>query len=444
MDLFEYSKTTETPKKDDKPASSQESVFTVSEITTEIKQLIVGHFQGKASFWIKGEISGYKGRNQTGHMYFKLKDENAVLNVVFFKFSNLKSKVELKEGLSIFAKGRVDLYEKSGSYQLIIEEVRIDGAGDLYLKFEQLKKKLQEEGLFALERKKALPKFPTVIGVITSSTGAVIRDIIHVIRNRYPLIKILLFPVKVQGEGAAEEIVEAIGRAHRAGSKIDVLIVGRGGGSIEDLWPFNEEKVARAIFAATIPIISAVGHQTDFTIADFVADVRAATPSQAAEMIVPNKAELQLSVEQIMKHIIREISAKKNLQRERLLRFLKSPVLLNPRNLVYLKAQRFDFAFESFFNFIHRFKEQQRNQLEVIKDKFYLHLKEGIHRDRMRLEKAQSNLQLINPTSVLSRGFSIVEKKNREIVRSSGQVEVKEEITVRLHQGTLECQVLKN
>lgn len=444
MDLFEYSKNNSPEKKEEKPSSAQESVFTVSEVTTEIKQLIVAHFQSKSSYWIKGEISGYRGRNQAGHMYFKLKDENAVLNVVFFKFSNQKSKVELKEGLSIFAKGRIDLYEKSGNYQLIIDEVRVDGAGDLYLKFEQLKKKLQEEGLFLPEHKKPLPKFPSTIGIVTSPTGAVVRDIIHVIRNRYPLVKILLFPVKVQGDGAANEIVGAIEQAHKTETKIDVLIVGRGGGSIEDLWCFNEEKVARAIFASTIPVVSAVGHQTDFTIADFVADVRAATPSQAAEMIVPNKAELQASVSQIMKHIIREISLRRDVYREKMIRFLRSPVLVNPRNLVYQKAQRFDFAFETFVDLSKRYKKDQRESFSQLAQRLIVRLETGLQQERMRLEKAHSNLELVNPKSVLSRGFSIVEKKNREIVRSANQVEIKEEVTVHLHQGTLECQIIKH
>jgi exodeoxyribonuclease VII large subunit len=443
MDLFEYSKKNESQKKEDQPASTQESVFTVSEVTSEIKQLLVTHFQAKGSFWIKGEISGYKGRNQAGHMYFNLKDENAVLKCVFFKFSNLKSKVEIKEGQSIFARGRVDVYEKSGSYQLIVDEVRVDGTGDLYLQFEQLKKKLSEEGLFNSEHKKLLPKFPSVIGVVTSSTGAVVRDIIHVIRNRYPLIKVLLFSVKVQGEESAQEIVQAITLANKSPTPIDVLIVGRGGGSIEDLWPFNEEKVARAIFASNIPIVSAVGHQTDFTIADFVADVRAATPSQAAEMIVPNMVELQTSISQIMKHIIREVSLKKNMQKEKLSRFLRSPVLVNPRNLVYQKSQRFDFAFENFTGLIERYRTDTRSNFEVLKDKFNVYLQNGLKRERMKLEKAQSNLQLVSPNAVLSRGFSIVEKKNQEIVRDSGQVEVKEEVFIKLHKGSLECQVIK-
>jgi exodeoxyribonuclease VII large subunit len=445
MDLFEYSQKNEPQKKeDDKPAASQESIMTVSQITTEIKQLILNHFKSKTTFWIKGEVSGFKGRNQAGHMYFRLKDENAVINAVYFKFSNQKSKVELKEGLSVFAKGKIDLYEKSGNYQLIIEEIKVDGAGDLYLKFEQLKKKLQDEGLFSPEHKKPLPKFPSVIGVVTSPTGAVVRDIIHVIRNRYPLIKVLLFPVKVQGDDAAAEIVQAITMANKSPTPIDVLIVGRGGGSIEDLWSFNEEVVARAIFNSTIPIVSAVGHQTDFTIADFVADARAATPSQAAEMIVPNMVELQASISQIMKHIVREISLKKNMQKEKLNRFLRSPVLINPRNLVYQKAQRFDYAFESFTNLVERYRADSRSQLRVLKDKFHVYLQGGLKRERMKLEKAQSNLQLVSPTAVLSRGFSIVEKKNREIVRDSGQVEVKEEVTIKLHKGSLECQVIKN
>lgn len=442
MDLFEYSKNATAVEKD--TASQQEKILTVTEVTSEIKQLLVSHFQSKSLFWIKGEISGYKGRNQSGHMYFKLKDENAILNCVFFKFSNAKSKVELKEGLSIFVRGRIDVYEKNGNYQMIVDEIRADGAGDLYLKFEELKKKLQEEGLFLPEHKKPIPKFPSTIGIITSSTGAVIRDMIHVFRNRFPLIKILLFPVRVQGDGAADDIVRALQQTQNCGQTIDVVIVGRGGGSIEDLWPFNEEKVARSIFACKIPVVSAVGHQTDFTIADFVADVRAATPSQAAEMIVPALPELQLTIQEIMKQIVREIVFKKDFYREKLIRFQRSPVLLNPRNLVYQKAQRYDFAFERFQNLILQLKESFRKRLDQSKDKFNFHLQRGFSEERARLDKAISNLALVNPMSVLSRGFSIVEKKNKQIVRKSGQVAIKEEVTIRLHEGTLECQVLKN
>lgn len=442
MDLFEYSKNTAAVEKE--TADQQEKILTVTEVTAEIKQLLVTHFQAKALFWIKGEISGYKGRNQSGHIYFKLKDENAILNCVFFKFSNTKSKVEMKEGLSVFVRGRIDVYEKNGNYQMIVDEIRADGAGDLYLKFEELKRKLQDEGLFLPEHKKALPKFPSVVGIVTSSTGAVVRDIIHVIRNRFPLIKILLFPVRVQGDGAADDIVRALAQTQSCGQSIDVVIVGRGGGSIEDLWPFNEEKVARAIFACKIPIISAVGHQTDFTIADFVADVRAATPSQAAEMIVPVLSELQSAIQDLMKQIAREVVFKKDFYREKLIRFQRSPVLVNPRNLVYQKAQRYDFAFERFQNLILQLKEGFRKRLDQSKEKFNFHIQRGFSEERARLDKATSNLALVNPLSVLSRGFSIVEKKNKQIVRASGQVSVKEEVTIRLHEGILECQVLKN
>lgn len=444
MDLFEFSKTNTQKKEETDIQPAQERVLTVSEITFEIKQLITSHFNSKSSFWIKGEISGFKGKNQSGHMYFKMKDENAVMNCVFFKFQNSKSKVELKEGLSVFVRGKIDVYEKNGNYQMIIDEVRADGAGDLYLKFEQLKKKLQEEGLFDPEHKKPLPRFPKTIAVITSSTGAVIRDIIHVVRNRYPIIKILLFSVKVQGEGAADEIAKAIENVHRLDEKVDVMIVCRGGGSIEDLWAFNEEKVARAIYAATIPVVSAVGHQTDFTISDFVADVRAATPSHAVEMITPNLIELRSGIEQTIKQIMREVILRKDLCREKLIRFLRAPVLVNPRNLVYQKQQRFDFAFERFCNLMDQSGLTRRAKLDQLRDRFHLCLENGLKKERMILEKAASNLMLVNPKSVLSRGFSIVEKKNKQIVRSANQVDIKEHVVVHLHEGTIECEVLKH
>jgi exodeoxyribonuclease VII large subunit len=422
MDLFDFAKTNKPEEAETKKTAEKEQIFTVSEITTQVKQLIVAHFLSKGTFWIKGEISGYKGRNQAGHMYFKLKDENAVLSAVFFKFTNQKSKVELKEGLSVFVRGKLDVYEKSGSYQIIIEEIREEGAGDLYKQFEMLKKKLQEEGLFNPEHKKPIPQFPKTIGVITSSTGSVVKDIIHVVQARCPIVNILLFPVKVQGDGAADEISRAIDLCNKSFPQIEVLIVGRGGGSIEDLWSFNEEKVARSIFASKIPVISAVGHQTDFTIADFVADVRAATPSHAAEMIVPNLKELQAGLVQIMRHIVREISFKKDFYREKLTRFQRSPILLNPRNLVYQKIQHFDFLVEKFNGLMKRKYENARADYE----------------------KAISNLALVNPKAILSRGYSIVETKNRTIVRDSKQVQVQEDVTIHLHQGNLECRILKN
>ena len=445
MDLFEYSKNTSPEKTEEKKTTVEpEKFLSVTEITFEIKHLLATHFSTKQTFWIKGEISGYRGKNQSGHMYFKLKDENAVLSCVYFKFSNAKSKVEIKEGLSVFLRGKIDVYEKTGSYQMIIEEVRLDGTGNLFAKFEELKKKLQDEGLFLPEHKKPIPKFPKTIAIVTSSTGAVVRDVIHVIRNRYPIVKLLLFPVRVQGDGAADDIVSALQQVHSCNQEIDVIIVGRGGGSIEDLWSFNEEKVARAIFAATIPIVSAVGHQTDFTIADFVADIRAATPSQAAEMIVPNLIELQSAVDQTMKQIIREVSLRKDFFREKLLRFQKSPIMMNPRNLVYQKIQRFDYAFDRFTNLLSDQKESMRRSLNQAMEKFSFYLQNAFQNEKMKLEKATSNLLLVNPKSVLSRGFSIVEKKNREIVRNSDQVVIKEEVTIHLHQGTIQCQVLKN
>ncbi len=242
MDLFDFAKTNKPEEAEVKKTAEKELILTVSEITTEIKHLISKYSISKGTFWVKGEISGYKGRNQAGHMYFKLKDENAVLSAVFFKFTNQKSKVELKEGLSVFVRGKLDVYEKSGSYQIIIEEIREEGAGDLYKQFEMLKKKLQEEGLFNPEHKKPIPQFPKTIGVITSSTGSVVKDIIHVVQARCPIVNILLFPVKVQGDGAADEISRAIDLCNKSFPQIEVLIVGRGGGSIEDLWSFNEEE----------------------------------------------------------------------------------------------------------------------------------------------------------------------------------------------------------
>jgi exodeoxyribonuclease VII large subunit len=280
---------------------------------------------------VRGEISNFK-QHSSGHMYFTLKDEKARILAVMFSSQSRTMKFTPENGMKVIVKGEISVYEPSGQYQIYIKEMRPDGIGELFLAYEQLKQRLELEGLFAIETKKAIPLFPRTVGVITSPTGAAIRDVITTIKRRYPIANILVFPALVQGDNAAPSIAKAIAKANSM-DEIDVLIVGRGGGSIEELWAFNEELVARAIFSSTIPIISAVGHETDFTIADFVADLRAPTPTAAAELAVPHIEELLDRVLQRQSRLLRTMKGKFLFEKERLNRVQKSDAFRYPHRL---------------------------------------------------------------------------------------------------------------
>ncbi len=437
MDLFEYAQKTslETPE-------AQESIFTVSEITSQVKTLITRHFSGQ-TLWVKGEISNFRGRNQSGHMYFRLKDAGAVLSCVFFRNLNQRLKVDLEDGMEVLARGRVDVWEKGGSYQLVVEEIRIGGTGELYLRFEQLKEKLENEGLFAPERKRPLPSFPHRIGLVTSPTGAVIRDIIHVIQRRFPFVHLFLSPVRVQGEGAAEEIAQAIAKLNDHGHNLDLLVIGRGGGSIEDLWAFNEESVARAIVASELPVISAVGHQTDFTIADFVADVRAATPSQAAELAVPNVMEMEQKAKLLIRNITRELIHVRDMARQKLDASIRSPFLRDPRILLRSRIQALDLAVERLAGHLQQKRRESSERLEQLLIRMRGLLVHLLAPRQAQLQRANSNLTLLNPLGVLERGYSVVRKPTGTIVRSGKQVSMNEDLNIKLFEGELECRVQK-
>ena len=294
---------------------------------------------------VKGEISNFK-QHSSGHMYFTLKDDKARILAVMFSSANRRMKFTPENGMKVLVRGDVTVYEGSGQYQIYVHDMQPDGVGDLYLAFEQLKEKLTKEGLFAVEHKKPIPKFPATVGVVTSPTGAALRDIITTIKRRYPIAKILILPALVQGDQAAPSITDAINQANEKKHGIDVLIVGRGGGSIEELWAFNEEIVARAIYGSTIPIISAVGHETDFTIADFVADLRAPTPTGAAELAVPHIDEWIERVLTKQTRIMRAMKEKVNLQSNKLERIEKSYAFRYPRRLYEQKLEQLDRATE--------------------------------------------------------------------------------------------------
>jgi len=399
------------------PGPIEMKIFTVGGLTKYIKDLLESD-KKLTNLLVKGEISNLK-QHSSGHIYFSLKDKESQIKCLLFKRVVNSLKFNLEHGMKIIIRGNIELYEPQGEYSIIIEEIQPDGLGALNLAFIQLKEKLEKEGLFSREHKKPLPKFPKVIGIITSQTGAVLQDILNIIKRRYPLVKILIVPTVVQGKGAANSIVESI-KLMNEFSHVDSIILGRGGGSLEDLWCFNEEIVARAIFGSKIPIISAVGHETDFTIADFVADYRAPTPSAAAEKIVPDIQELY---ETLHNFHIRDIQAIKYLiefHRSDLNQILKRSLFKRP------------------FDKIHaHYKE-----IDHISYKLQTVILNNLSSKRKRLEIIESKISALNPRSILKRGYSII-MKNNKIIKDSSDVKISNNIDIILHKGKLNAQVKK-
>ena len=368
---------------------------------------------------VKGEISNYK-LYPSGHHYFTLKDENSALKCVMFKGNALRLRFRPENGMKIIAMGKISVFPRDGAYQLYCTAMAMDGIGDLYAAFEQLKKKLSAQGLFDPAHKKPIPQFPETIGIITSSAGAAVHDMLRILNKRYPLAKIRLLPVRVQGAEAPGEIAAAIRYAnhHRLA---DLLIVGRGGGSIEDLWAFNEEIVAHAIYDSQIPVISAVGHEPDVTISDFVADLRAATPSNAAELAVPDRealAQVLDSMANAMSNaLIRQIKA----HRQHLDVLSKSPALRSPTG--YL--------------------EQKQRQLELLKNRLIAAENQNISRNTQRYVALTAKLDAMSPLKVLTRGYSLVQSERGEVIRSVSQTEPGERICVNVSDGRLFATVME-
>ena len=366
---------------------------------------------------VKGEISNFKVHS-SGNVYLSLKDEKSKLNCIIFK-SNYDKNLNLDNGVKIIASGYISVYERDGAYQLYINEVEIEGIGNLYIEFNKLKEKLKKEGLFDYIYKKEIPKMPHAIGVVTSPTGAVIRDIINVIKRRFPKIDIKLYPVNVQGEKSAQDICEGIEFFNRM-KNVDTIIVGRGGGSLEELWSFNEEIVAREIFKSEIPIISAVGHETDFTICDFVSDMRAPTPSAAAEIATPDLSEIYYRLDNI---------------KNRMNRSLNNQVILDNEKL----SNTFDKINSHMKNYIIRDKVIQ---LDQIYDKINFRLEQNLENSKEKLSKKAALLHNLSPLATISRGYSIVEK-NGQVINSIEEVDISDEINITLKDGDLECSVNK-
>lgn len=389
--------------------------------------------------YLKGEISNFKHHTR-GHFYFTLKDENSRIAAVMFASSAKSVAFEPEDGMKVLVSGRIALYEATGSYQIYVDSMELDGIGNLYLEFERLKKELAKEGLFDREHKKAIPKFPKKIGIITAPTGAAIRDILSTIKRRYPICETILFPALVQGTGAKESIVKQLNKAQEY--DLDVIICGRGGGSIEDLWAFNEEIVARAIYNSKIPVISAVGHEIDFTIADYVADLRAPTPTGAAEMAVPNLVDLKSLIDQ---YKIRANEAVTNIikkNRIKLESLQNSFVLKNPLSLYEIKEQKLD----SYIDYLNQYMTNKLNHAKlmyekVINNKILISPQSMFDKKRHQYELLLKTVEVLNPMKLLSSGYSIV-KSNGKVIKNSHDVNLEDVVDIELSEGKLKCSVI--
>ena len=429
--------------------------LSVSVVNRYIKHIIDTDINLQQVF-IRGEISNFKAHS-SGHLYFSIKDETSKINAIMFSNNARKLNFTPIDGTKVLITGRISVYEATGNYQIYVEEMMEDGIGNLYIAFEKLKKQLASEGLFDAKYKKAIPKYPTKIGVITANTGAAIKDIISTIKRRYPIGQVILFPSLVQGENAAKDIVKNIKLANTY--DLDVLIVGRGGGSIEDLWPFNEEIVARAIFDSKIPIISAVGHEIDYTIADFVADLRAPTPTGAAEMAVPNIADLIKYIDQLKIRLNTNVLKQINMQKLQLDSLKSSYILKNPLIIYENKKQKLDLITTKINELIIKKLEIKKLYLDNLKNAYilnnpeilYMQNKEKLNLINLNLNKIikrklednvdelrtlMEKLELVNPLNVLKRGFSLTYKNNK-IIKSVKNVKKDDILNIKLKDGNI-------
>ena len=392
-------------------------VLSVSQLNRYIKMNFDAD-ENLANIFISGEISNFTNHYRTGHLYFTLKDDSAAVRAVMFNSSAKRLKFMPEDGMKVIARGRVSVYEASGQYQLYVDDMQPDGVGALNLAYEQLKEKLQKEGLFSEHHKKPLPPYPEKDGVITSPTGAAVRDIINVLGRRFPYAEIVFCPVLVQGEGAHLQLTDAVNlfNSERAA---DVIIIGRGGGSIEDLWEFNDEGLARAVYNSEIPVISAVGHETDFTICDFVADMRAPTPSAAAELAVPDANELQYALSALKNRMFLNVSSGIADRRSRLEYLTSKGALKSPDEMLSNRSQRLDTAFSKMLS-------SYENRIGGKKVEFI---------------SAATALSKLDPMSVLMRGFAFVSDKSGKNVYSSQALAKGDKINVRFHDGSAVCEV---
>ena len=393
-------------------------VYTVSQINTYIKGMLDGD-RTLSGVYIRGELSNYR-KYPSGHHYFSLKDATGALRCVLFKSSARHLRFRPEDGMKVIAYGRVTVFPRDGQYQLYVDALTPDGVGELYVAFEQLKARLQQEGLFALEHKKPIPSCPAAIAIITSAAGAAVHDMLRILRARWPMAQVKLLPVRVQGAGAAQELAGAVRYANRW-RLADVILIGRGGGSMEDLWAFNEEILARAVYESELPVISAVGHEPDVTIIDFVADLRAATPSNAAELAVPDQAEMAQHVTQLELRCRQAVQSRLQYERQRLERLTASPALTEPMRQI----------------------EERRMLLDDRQYRLAQGLRHRLSGEQTRFAGLLAKLDALSPLKVLSRGYAYARDESGTVVTSAAAVELGERLSLRLADGTLGCTVME-
>ncbi len=408
--------------------------ISVSEVNIYIKKLMENDFLLNKIF-VKGEISNFKAHT-SGHFYFTLKDDKSRISVVMFSSNASKIKWMPKDGMKVLLTGRISVYEVNGNYQVYADDMLEDGIGNLYIAYEELKKKLSKEGLFDKEHKKKIPRIPKKIGIITAPTGAAIRDILATIKRRFPICETILFPSLVQGDGAANDIAKKINIASRY--NIDLLIVGRGGGSIEDLWPFNEEIVARAIYDCSVPVISAVGHEIDFVISDFVADLRAPTPTAAAELAVPDISTILDYINNAKNRSYTAINNNIYNYQLKLLKLNDSYALKKPLSIYEIKAQKLDNIVDRLNIFIKNNIDKYHIKLFEIKNNYILNNPNFLFKyNEQELNKLISKLEVLNPLNTLKRGYSIT-KKDNEIIGTIKNIKLNDKVTINLKDGSFE------
>ena len=393
----------------------QPTVYSVAQLNNYVKG-ILDRDENLVHVFVTGEISNFKA-HYSGHMYMTVKDETSSVKAVMFARNASKLRFTPENGMKILALGKVSLFTRDGSYQLYIDDMQPDGVGALNMAFEQLKKKLETEGLFRQEHKKPIPRFPERVGVVTSATGAAVQDIFNVLKRRFPAAEVVLRPCQVQGDGAAEDIAKAIYEFNRL-KGADVLIVGRGGGSVEDLWAFNEEVLARAVFASEIPVISAVGHETDYTICDFVADLRAPTPSAAAECAVPDRLELLARLTSAKQHICSLVRNRFDTEREKLNAIGKNAALYDP---------------------LYSINEKKR-ELVYLEDKLSSLVTSELEKNKSRVSATAGKLDALSPLRVISRGYALVEKNGRTVTKAA-DLQTGDFIRIKLSDGSFSANV---
>lgn len=418
----------------------EKEYLTVTALTKYIKYKFDNDVHLK-NVLLKGEISNFKHHSR-GHFYFTLKDDTSQISAIMFATSSKNVIFKPEDGMSVLVEGYLTVYEASGQYQIYCKSMTEDGLGNLHVAYEQLKKKLEQEGLFDQRHKKPIPKFPQTIGVLTSPTGAAVKDIIHIVNRRFPLSKIIVYPTLVQGEYAKDSIVENLRKANKQ-KLVDVIILGRGGGSIEDLWPFNEEIVAYEIFQSNIPIISSVGHETDFTISDFVADLRAPTPSGGAELAVPDQIELTqylkglqnnmgYNLNQLLKRKVRELNHIEN-----------NILFRDPLRLTEQKNRKLDFLVEK-LELLHPGSKlkQSKKDLVSLQEKLNYIYKRNLENKQNNFTLTINKLELINPLNIMKKGYAIT-KKNNTIIKSVNELQTNDAITVAFKDGSVEASIFE-